>query len=107
MIGEAQRDERIAKVVAQAAAAQDAIRGNAERRALAVAAAQRAIVAAERQERDSNAAAAAQLVSAVRALRGEGVTVARVAELLQVAVPRVRELIKQANAAADIGGGAG
>ena len=78
------------------AAAQDAIRANAERRALAVAAAQRAIAAAERAERDANAAADEQILAAVRQLRADGLTVAEIAELVRLPVPRVRQLVKQA-----------
>ena len=105
LTGEALREERVAGAVAQAAAAQDAIRANGERRSLAVAAAERAIAAAEQAERDGNAAATVELVAAVRLLRADGVTVAGIGELLQLAVPRVRQLIKQGTAAGV--GGAG
>ncbi len=97
LTGRAQRDTRIAAAAALVSAAQDTIRANAERRALTVAAAELAIAGAEREERDANAAAVAQLVSAVGQLRADGLTVAAIAELLQVSVPRVRQLIRQAH----------
>ena len=91
----AERDARIAEAAAAASDAQVAIQANAERRALAVAAAELAIAGAERAERDANAAALEEILSAVRALRADGLTVARIAELLQLPVPRVRQFIKQ------------
>jgi len=91
------RDARIAAAAAAASDAQVAIQANAERRALAVAAAELAIAGAERAERDANAAALEEILSAVRALRADGLTVARIAELLQLPVPRVRQFIKQAH----------
>jgi hypothetical protein len=96
LVDRAVRDARIAAAAARASDAQVAIQANAERRALAVAAAELAIAGAERAERDANAAALEELLSAVRALRADGLTVARIAELLQLPVPRVRQFIKQA-----------
>ena len=92
----AEREARIAAAAARASDAQVAIQANAERRALAVAAAELAIAGAERAERDANAAALEEILSAVRALRADGLTVARIAELLQLPVPWVRQFIKQA-----------
>jgi len=63
LTGRAERDTRIAAATAIVSAAQDTIRGNAQRRALAVA-------AAERAERDANAAADRRIDAAVRQLRG-------------------------------------
>jgi len=97
LAGRAERDARIAAAAARASDAQVAIQANAERRALAVAAAELAIAGAERAERDANAAALEEILSAVRALRADGLTVARIAELLQLPVPRVRQFIKQAH----------
>ena len=97
LTGRAERDTRIAAAAAQVSAAQDAIRGNAERRALAVAAAQR-------DERDANAAADRRIDAAVRQLRADGLTVAAIAELLHLPAAQVRRLIKRAHHAA--GGGA-
>ena len=102
-----ERESRIAAAAARAASAQDAIRANGERRALAVAAAERAIAAAEQAERDVNAVALVELLAAVRALRGDRLTVAGIAELLELPVPRVRQLVKQANTAGDAGVGVG
>ena len=95
LAGRADRDARIKTAAARVTAAQEAIRANAERRALAVS-------AAERAERDANAAADQQIFEAVRELRADALSVAGIAELLQLPVPRVRQLIKHANA----GGGA-
>ena len=97
------RDARIAAAAAAASDAQVAIQANAERRALAVAAAELAIAGAERAERDANAAALEEILSAVRALRADGLTVARIAELLQLPVPRARQLVKQAHTAGSDG----
>ena len=96
LTGRAERDARIAAAATRASAARVAVQANAERRALAVAAAELAIAGAERAERDANAAALEEILSAVRALRADGLTVARIAELLQLPVPRVRQFIKQA-----------
>jgi len=99
----AERDARIATATGVVSAAQEAILMNAERRALAVAAAELAIAGAEQDERDANKAALEQIVSAVRALRADGLTVAKIAELLQLTVPRVRQLIKQAHTTGEDG----
>ena len=90
LTGRAERDARIAAAAAQVSAAQDTIRGNAERRALAAA-------AAERAERDANAAADRRIDAAVRQLRADGLTVATIAELLHQSVPQVRGLVKRAH----------
>ena len=95
--GRAERDARIAATAAQVATAQDTIRRNVERRALAAA-------AAERDERDANAAADRKVDTAVRQLRADGLTVAAIAELLHLPVAQVRRLVKRAHHAA--GGGA-
>ena len=97
LTGRAERDVRIAAAAAQVATAQDTIRRNAERRALAVAAAQRAIAAAERDERDANAAADRRIDAAVRQLRADGLTVAAIAELLHLPAGQVRTLVKRAH----------
>ena len=104
LTGRAERDARIAAAAARVSAAQDTIRGNAERRALAVAAAQwavaaaeRAIAAAERDERDANAAADRRIDAAVRQLRADGLTVAAIAELLHLPAGQVRGLVKRAH----------
>lgn len=97
LTGRAERDARIAAAAAQVSAAQDTIRGNAERRALAVA-------AAERAERDANAAADRKVDAAVRQLRADGLTVAAIAELLHLPAGQVRRLVKRAHLPA--GGGA-
>ena len=107
LAGVADRESRIAAAAARAASAQDAIRANGERRALAVAAAERAVAAAEQAEREANAVASVELLAAVRALRGDRLTVAGIAELLELPVPRVRQLVKQANTAGDAGVGVG
>jgi hypothetical protein len=106
LTGRAERDDRITAAAARVVAALEAIRANAERRALTVAAAQRAIADAERAERDANRAAADQLLAGVLALRAEGLTVAAIADRVVVPVPRVRQLIKQANTPAGAGAGA-
>ena len=90
LTGRAERDARIAAAAAAVSAAQDTIRGNAERRALAVA-------AAERAERDANAAADRRIDAAVRQLRADGLTVAAIAELLQLPAGQVRGLVKRAH----------
>ena len=97
LTGRAERDARIAAAAARASKAQVAMQANAERRALAVAAAELAIAGAERAEREANAAALEEILSAVRALRADGLTVAGIAELLQLPVPRVRQFVKQAH----------
>jgi len=104
LTGRAERDARIAAAAARVSAAQDTIRGNAERRALAVAtaqravaAAERAIAAAERDERDANAAADQRIDAAVRQLRADGLTVATIAELLHLPAGQVRTLVKRAH----------
>ena len=98
LTGRAERDARIAAAATRVAAAQDTIRGNAERRALAVAAAQRAVAAAERDERDANAAADRRIDAAVRQLRADGLTVAAIAELLQLPpAGQVRGLVRRAH----------
>ena len=102
--GRAERDARIAAAAAQVATAQDTIRRNVERRALAVAAAQRAVAAAERDERDANAAADRRIDAAVRQLRADGLTVAAIAALLHLPAGQVRRLVKRAHGTA--GGGA-
>ncbi len=102
LTGRAERDARIQAAAAKVAAAQDAIRVNAERRALAVAAAQQAIDAAERGERDANAGADEQIRAGVRQLRADALTIPEIAELLRLPVPRVRQLVKPAHPA---GGG--
>jgi len=95
LTGRAERDVRIAAAAAQVATAQDTIRGNAERRALAVAAAQRAIAAAERDERDANAAADRRIDAAVRQLRADGLTVAAIADLLHLPAGQIRGLVRR------------
>ena len=90
LTGRAERDARIAAAAAQISAAQDTIRGNAQRRAMAVA-------AAERAERDANAAADRRIDAAVRQLRADGLTVAAIAELLQLPAGQVRGLVKRAH----------
>ena len=102
LTGRAERDARIAAAAARVSAAQDTIRGNAERRALAVAAAEGAVAAAERDERDANAAADRQIDAAVRQLRADGLTVAAIAELLHQPAGQVRGLVRRAHPA---GGG--
>jgi hypothetical protein len=97
LTGRAERDTRIAAAAARVAAAQDTIRGNAERRALAVAAARKAIDVAERDERDANAAADRQIDAAVRQLRADGLTVATIADLLHQSAGQVRRLVKRAH----------
>ena len=92
LTGRAERDTRIAAAAARVSAAQDTIRGNAERRALAVAAAQR-------DERDANAAADRRIDAAVLQLRADGLTVAAIAELLHLPVAQVRRLVKRAHPA--------
>ena len=106
LTGRAERDTRIQAAAARVAAAQDTIRANAERRALAVAAAQRAIAAAEQAERDANTAADEQIRAAVRQLRADALTVARIAELTRLPVPRIRQLVKHAHASATADGAA-
>ena len=103
LTGRAERDTRIAAAAAQISAAQDTIRGNAQRRALAVAAAQRAIDLAERAERDATAAADREIDAAVRQLRGDGLTIATIAELLHLPAGQVRGLFSRAHLTA--GGG--
>jgi DNA-directed RNA polymerase specialized sigma24 family protein len=103
LTGRAERDARIAAAATQVAAAQDTIRGNADRRALAVAAAERAVADAERDERDANAAADQRVDAAVRQLRADGLTVAAIAELLHLSAGQVRRLVRRAHHAA--GGG--
>jgi len=71
LTGRAERDARIAAAAAQVSAARDAIRGNAERRSLAVAAAQEAIDIAERAERDANAAADEQILRPGEQIAGQ------------------------------------
>jgi len=90
LTGRGERDARIAAAAAQVATAQDTIRGNAERRALAVA-------AAERDERDANAAADRRIDAAVRQLRADGLTVAAIAELLHLPAGQVRGLVRRAH----------
>ena len=111
LTGRAERDARIAAAAARVSAAQDTIRGNAERRALAVAtaqravaaaeravaAAERAIAAAERDERDANAAAEQRIDAAVRQLRADGLPVATIAELLHLPAGQVRGLVRRAH----------
>jgi len=97
LTGRAGRDARIAAAAARVSAARDTIRGNAERRALAVAAARKAIDAAERDERDANAAADRQIDAAVRQLRADGLTVAAIAELLHQPAGQVRRLVRRAH----------
>ena len=118
LTGRAERDARIAAAAARVSAAQDTIRGNAERRALAVAtaqravaaaeravataeravaAAERAVAAAERDERDANAAADQRIDAAVRQLRADGLTVATIAELLHLPAGQVRGLVRRAH----------
>ena len=108
LAGRAERDTRIQAAAAQVATSQDTIRANAERRALAVAAAQRAISAAERDERDANTAADEQIRAAVGQLRADALTVAEIAELTRLPVTRVRQLVKhpraRASATADAAG---
>jgi len=99
LTGRAERDARIAAAAAQISAAQDTIRGNAQRRALAVAAAQRAIDLAERAERDANAGADRRIDAAVRQLRADGLTVAEIAELLHLPAGQVRRLVKRTHPA--------
>ena len=90
LTGRAERDTRIAAATAIVSVAQDTIRGNAERRALAVA-------AAERAERDANAAADRRIDAAVRQLRADGLTVAAIAELLHLSGGQVRGLVRRAH----------
>jgi len=97
LTGRAERDARIAAATAIVSVAQDTIRGNAERRALAVA-------AAERAERDANAAADRRIDAAVRQLRADGLTVAAIAELLHLPAGQVRRLVRRGHLTA--GGGA-
>ena len=97
LTGRAERDARIAAAATKISAAQDTIRGNAERRALAAA-------AAERDERDANAAADRRIDAAVRQLRADGLTVAAIAELLHLPAGQVRRLVRRAHHVA--GGGA-
>ena len=125
LTGRAERDARIAAATAIVSVAQDTIRGNAERRALAVAtaqravaaaeravataeravataeravaAAERAVAAAERDERDANAAADQRIDAAVRQLRADGLTVATIAELLHLPAGQVRGLVRRAH----------
>jgi hypothetical protein len=92
----AERDARVADAAAEVFQAQHTIRGNAERRALAVAAARTAIAAAEQAERDANHAAQQRILAAVGRVKGEGLTVARIAELLQLPVPDARRLVRRA-----------
>ena len=102
--GRAERDARIAAAAAQVATAQDTIRRNVERRGLAVAAAQRAVAAAERDERDANAAADRRIDAAVRQLRADGLTVAAIAALLHLPAGQARRLVRRGHLTA--GGGA-
>ena len=90
LTGRAERDTRIAAATAIVSVAQDTIRGNAERRALAVA-------AAEQAERDANAAADRRIDAAVRQLRADGLTVAAIAELLHLSGGQVRGLVRRAH----------
>ena len=106
LAGRAERDTRIQAAAARVAAAQDTIRANAERRALAVAAAQRAIAAAEQAERDANTAADEQIRAGVRQLRADALTISEIAELLRLPVTRVRQLVKPARARAPAAAGA-
>ena len=92
LTGRAERDARIAAAATKISAAQDTIRGNAERRALAVA-------AAEQAERDANAAADRRIDAAVRQLRADGLTVAAIAELLHLPAGQVRRLVKRTHPA--------
>jgi len=103
LTGRAERDARIAAAATRASAARVAVQANAERRALAVAAAELAIAGAERAERQANAAAVEEILAAVRTLRADGLTVTGIAELLQLPVPRARQLVKQAHKAGSDG----
>ena len=106
LTGRAERDTRIAAAAARVAAAKDTIRGNAERRAVAVAAAQRAVAAAQRDERDANAAADQQIDAAVRQLRADGLTVAAIADLLHLPAGQARRLVRRGHLTAAGGGAA-
>ena len=75
--------------------------GRAERDARIAAAATRA--SAARVAVQANAAAVEEILSAVRVLRADGLTVAGIAELLQLPVPRARQLVKQAHTAGSDG----
>lgn len=65
-----------------------------ERRALAVAAAQRAIADAERAEREAVTAADQRIAGCVVALKAEGLTVAQIAALVSMPASEVRRLLR-------------
>ncbi|GGM09540.1 hypothetical protein [Nakamurella endophytica] len=90
----AARDQRIEDAAADVFAELDAKTAAAARRALAVEAAQRAIADAEQAEREAVAAADARIGTGVAALKGEGLTVAQIAELVTLPAADVRRLLR-------------
>lgn len=102
----ADRAERDRRVEDAAAAVFGELNGKSaagERRALAVQAAQRAIVEAERVEREAVAAADQRITGSVVALRDEGLTVTQIAELVTLPVADVRRMLRSPSAAAQRG----
>lgn len=87
---QAERERRVAAAVAAGLAAADERVAVDRRRDLAVEAARLAMVEAERVADRQRAAADERAADAVRALRAEGVSLARVAELLRLTVTDVR-----------------
>ena len=90
----AARDRRIEDAAAAVFAELDGKALAGERRALAVAAAQRAITDAERAEREAVAAADQRIGGWVAALKAEGLTVAQIAELVTLPASDVRRLLR-------------
>jgi hypothetical protein len=90
----AARDRRIEDAAAAVFAELDGKAAAGERRALAVAAAQRAITDAELAEREAVAAADQRIAGCVAALKAEGLTVAQIVELVTLPATDVRRLLR-------------
>ncbi len=90
----AARDRRIEDAAAAVFAELDRKAAAEERRALAVAAAQRAITDAERAEREVVATADQRIAGWVAALKAEGLTVTQIAELVTLPATDVRRLLR-------------
>ena len=90
----AARDARIEDAAAAVFAELDGKVKAAQRRALAVAAAQRAITDAHRVEAEAVAAADQRIAGCVAALKAEGLTVAQIADLLTLPAGEVRRALR-------------
>lgn len=93
-VGRAARARRIEDAAAAVVAELDGKALAGERRALAVAAAQRAITDAELAERAAVTAADQRIAGWVAALKAEGLTVAQIAELVMLPASDVRRLLR-------------